>query len=244
MRHKHQFHASITLAILVLLAASAPAAILEYRAEFGNPINSVQSSPIGFTGLFNYTYLTQFQLIGPTPTLTGTLDPGDQFRIVYSAPSGYLFNILPPPSGSFDFGFTTEFWTRSGITYTPGDVNNTTVSFVGASVPTPLPSFVQFEHGLPGEKLARVVFASGGFSFKSIVITNTIPEGVSDGFINFTPAVLRFEVYSSSSREENARSLATLIPEPNANVPEPASIFLVTSAMGVFALARHKRIRV
>ena len=238
---RHTFYSSFTLAGLIFLAASAPAAILEYKAEFGGaPIHSFEQFIDTKVGGISYTSRTKLQLTGPTPTLTGTLDPGDQFRIVFSAPSGSLFSILPRPIGSSEFGFFARFSTTQIINNLTNFVD-TTASLVGASVPPPIPSRLEFVSGMSGQKSASVEFSASGFSFKSIVITTTIPAGFSDGFINVSPFLLQFEAYSVSDLNVNPGPLVSLIPEPSANVPEPASLLLVPTAMGLFALVGRKR---
>ena len=84
------FHLLFLLAVL-----QCPATTLVYNAQFTTPITDFGT---GFVRSF-------FQVDGPTPTLSGTLNPGDQFQLVYSAPSGYLFRIFPPPASASTPGF-------------------------------------------------------------------------------------------------------------------------------------------
>lgn len=228
MRHTFLFHSSLALVSLIFLTVSAPAAILEYHAEFGAPISS------GGSG----SAVTRFQLTGPTPTLTGTLNPGDQFRFVYSAPSGSLFSILPKPFGSSGVYFNADFGTTSTVNITANFVG-TTVSFVGASGPAPIPTITEFIAGAPDQIFGRVSFTADDFSFKSIVITTTVPAAYSATFTDFSPYIVRFEVFSAFFG--NTGSLASLIDDPTPEVPEPATLTLSAAAVGALSLLRRTR---
>ena len=213
---------------MVLCMSSSSAAVLEYRAEFGSTTTRSEG------GL---TYIT-FELAGPKPTLTGTLNAGDQFRFVYSAAPGFLFSIEPNLFAGSQFGFYADLWTEGFLSF-PQEIPGTSVEFFRLSGTVQNASYFAFESDASNRLHAAYVYSGGDFSFKSIGATFTIPQGFSRTFTNFSPNDVRLEAFSSQRNQP----IASLIPDPDYNVPEPASIFLVASAMGVFALARHKRSR-
>jgi hypothetical protein len=238
MRHAFHLRFCITLAALAFWAGSAPAAILEYRAEFGNPTHTYEPFTSNILGT-NYA-LTQPQLIGPVPLLTGAATAGDQFRIVFSAPTGSLFSLLPPQPGAFEYVVQVQFFI--GQVFNGATVfTDTTASLVGASVPPPAPLFAQFVSALDGENTAAATFAGIGITFKSIVITTTIPEGFLLNFRDVSPRLF-FEVYSKSTQNVDPGPLISLIDEPTPQVPEPASILLVPGALALIA-ARNPKFR-
>jgi hypothetical protein len=238
MRHAFHLRFCITLAALAFWAASAPAAILEYRAEFGNPTHTYEPFTSNILGT-NYA-ITQPQLIGPAPLLTGGATAGDQFRIVFSAPTGSLFSLLPTQPGTFEYVVNVQFFI--GQVFTAATVfTNTTAALEGASVPPPAPSFVEFISANDGENRAAATFDGMGITFKSIVITTTIPTGFVLNFRDVSPQLF-FEVYSKSTQNVDPGPLISLIDEPTPQVPEPASILLVPGALALIA-ARNPKFR-
>lgn len=224
MRCSHVFS---LLASFALFLGSSPAAILEYRAEFGTPIYSFDSQDGRGT--------TAFQVTGPKPTLTGTLNAGDQFRFVYSAPDGQLFSILPKPSGSTFSGFFVNWWSEFNVGL-PRETPGTSISFVGASGPAPVPLSFDLSDGEFSHIRGLATFEVENFSFKSIAVTFTIPQGYSRTFTNFTPNLVSLTAFSLNATDPGPS--AVLIPQ----VPEPASILLVPGSLALLAL-RNRRFR-
>ena len=219
-----------SLKILLLLAAVyCPAAALVYNVDFGAP-NSF------FLGQTSRSF---FQTTGPLPSLNGSLNAEDQLQLVFTAPDGFLFSILPTPAGATAGGFFAQFATADVLNNST-EFFTGTVSFAGATSAPPVPSTQVLILGDGGNLAANVEFAHDNFSFKSITASFTLPQGYSRSFNNFTPPVVIFgAIYGSRT---NLGPAAALIPDTSTpEVPEPATIFLVPGTLALLATRNFRQ---
>jgi hypothetical protein len=221
-----QLRSSLTIMGLALLSISSPAAILEYKAVLGNPQTQYGS-----------TTITSFTPVGATPKLTGTLNPGDQFRLVYSAPVGKKFKIEPTSGLPDDYVLFADWWTDPFLNEIP--TPGSSIQFEGLTIPTPVPIEFAFSYDTQGRIRAAAAFPASEMSFRSITLLFDLPQSISKTFTNFEPATVRLGVAKFGSYDSTP--LAFLIDDTTPEVPEPATFALSAAALAALALLRRAR---
>jgi len=157
--------------------------------------------------------------VGAIPKLNGTLNPGDQFRITYSAPAGKLFKIEPRASTTDPNGYflTAEWWSDSAQFASP--TAGSSVQFESLSGSTGAPSEFNLDYDTQGRIRGFIAFNASEMSFRSISMLFNLPPSISKTFTNLEPPFMSMFVFAY---DESLRTpVASLIDAPTPRSPSP-----------------------
>lgn len=220
------------LLLSLMSAATSNAANLTHSTVLGAPFSTFSNS-VGTT-----LFIPQ----GTVPTLTGTLAAGDLFTLHLSAPAGYLFKIHATPSGGIFEGLFLEWWSDDFFSEISGSSTIGWYALQFGSASKQIDAFSSadvLEYNPQDQFKIRAKFLTDDVTFKSVSVSFIMPPGFSRTFNQHTPGSIAIAAgYSSTS---NLGPIASLVADPDAPVPEPASCALVGASIGALLLARSKR---